>query len=270
MGKFSKALDKSSTRPRRVLKPLSVAESGTADKAAASFSAAGWDPKLKLSTDPYSRYFENFRRLRAAVLHPAPENRPKTILVTSVAPGEGKGFICANMGVALSQDMEHHALMLDCDFRRPTLANLFGVSNNTGLVDYLQDGVELPHLIRKTGQPKLSLLPSGKPPRNPSELLTSSRMEALIQELADRYPDRVILVDSPPNTVASETDILAKHLDGVILVIRHGVSKREHVKKIVDSLGPDRIIGLVYNGYPQDAFTDLLDKQMGYAYNYYY
>jgi len=285
MGKFSKALEKSSgasgraarsaaTEKRESFEDVKHKSGKTIDqdtgRLSASFSSASWDERLKLSTDPYSRYFENFRRLRASILYPKTGSRSRTILVTSVAPGEGKGFICANMGVALSQDVEHHALMLDCDFRRPTLSKLFGIKNDTGLVDYLQDGVDLSYLIRKTGQPKLSLIPSGKPPRNPSELLSSQRMAALINELAERYPDRLILVDSPPNTVASETNILAQHLDGVVLVIRHGVSKKEHVRKLVETLGPDKITGLVYNGYPQNAFGQLLDKKMGYAYNYYY
>jgi len=260
MGKFSKAFEKTKSPPA----------ARTSGDGAAPLVRFSWDPRLLLSTDPYSPFFENFRRLRASILYPGSGPRRKTILVTSVAPSEGKGFICANVGVALSQDVEHHALMLDCDFRRPSLAQLFGISNETGLVDYLQENVDLSCLIRKTGQPKLSLIPSGKPPRNPSELLSSARMGALITEIAERYPDRLILVDSPPNIVASETNILARHLDGVILVIRHGVSKKEHVKKFVETLGADKIVGLVYNAYPQNAFGQFLDKKLGYAYNYYY
>ncbi len=260
MGKFSKAFEKKTPSP---------AGEASAD-GSAPFARSFWDPRLLLSTDPYSPFFENFRRLRASIIYPGTGARAKTILVTSVAPGEGKGFICANMGVALSRDVEHHALMLDCDFRRPSLAGLFGISNETGLVDYLQDNVQLSYLIRKTGQPKLSLIPSGKPPRNPSELLSSARMGELVNELADRYPDRLVLVDSPPNIVASETSILARHLDGVILVIRHGVSKKEHVRKFVEALGAEKIVGLVYNGYPRNAFSQFLDEKLGYAYNYYY
>jgi exopolysaccharide/PEP-CTERM locus tyrosine autokinase len=267
MGKFSKALEKSPAMRNRARRPKAP---GERISTSVPFSGANWDSRLKLSTDPHSRYFENFRRLRGAILHGPADRRPKTLLVTSAAPGEGKGFICANIGVALSQDVEHHALMLDCDFRRPTLAGLFGLSNDTGLADHLQDDVDLSYLIRKTGQPKLSLIPSGKPPRNPAELLSSNRMAALLEELAERYPDRLILVDSPPYTVASETTILAQHLDGVVLVIRHGVSKKEHVKKLIEAVGPGRIAGVVYNGYPQNALGEMLDKQLGYSYNYYY
>lgn len=229
-----------------------------------------WDPRLQLSTNPHSPFFESFRRLRTPILYPSSGKLPKTILVTSVVPHEGKGFICANLGIALAQGMEHHALMLDCDFRRPALAQLFGIPNDSGLVDHLQDNIDLSLLIRKTGQAKLSLIPSGKPPRNPSELLDSNRMVALIDELANRYQDRIILFDSPPNIVASETSILAKHLDGVILVIRYGASKKEHVKKFVDTIGPEKILGLVFNAYPENTMESFLDKKMGYGYNDYY
>jgi exopolysaccharide/PEP-CTERM locus tyrosine autokinase len=274
MGKFTKAFEKSTSPEESSVAPAeSRKRAGPEHEAAGTASfpqTAGWDTRLKLSTDPHSPYFENFRRLRSSILYPSRGPRPKTIMVTSVAPNEGKGFICANLGVALSQDMEHHALMIDCDFRRPNLGNLFGVSNETGLVDYLQDYVDLSYLIRKSGQQKLSLIPSGRPPRNPSELLSSTRMAAVLEEVAGRYQDRVVLVDSPPDIVASETGILARHLDGIILVVRHGVSKKEHVRKLVDALGPQKIMGVVYNGYPQNLFGQLLDRKIGYSYSYNY
>jgi exopolysaccharide/PEP-CTERM locus tyrosine autokinase len=234
------------------------------------FTHDRWDQRLQLSINPHSPFFESFRRLRTPILHPSSGKTPKTILVTSVVPNEGKSFVCANLGIALAQGMEHHALMLDCDFRRPALSQLFGLSNDTGLVDHLQNNVDLSLLIRKTGQDKLSLIPCGKPPKNPSELLDSNRMISLINELSQRYQDRIILFDSPPNIVASETSILAKHLDGVILVVRYGASKREHIKKIVDTIGGEKILGLVFNAYPENTMESFLDKKMGYGYHDYY
>ena len=259
MGKITKAIEKSA---------------GTANKTGIQrsdfFSDLNWDPRLQLSTDPTSPFFEQFRNLRAPILYPSSGKQPKTILVTSVLPGEGKGFVCANLGIALSQDMEHHALMVDCDLRRPTLATIFGLTNESGLVDHLQDNVDLSLLIRKTGQPKLSALPSGKPPKNPAELLTSAKMITLINELAEHYQDRIILFDSPPNIVASETRILAKHLDGVILVIRHGAAKREEIKNLVETIGPENILGIVYNAYPENKIKTLMENKMGYGYDRYY
>ena len=227
-----------------------------------------WDQRLRLSTNLRSPFLEKFRTVLAPILYKSSDQQPQKIMVTSVMPGEGKGFICANLGVGISQAIEYHALLVDCDLRRPTLAQLFGLTNETGLVDHLQDNVDLSLLIRKTGQPKLSILPSGKPPQNPSELLSSSRMATLINELAERYPDRIILFDTPPSMVASETNVLATHLDGVILVVRHGAAPKKDVKKFVDALGPENILGLVYNAYPENRIETFLNKRMKYGYDY--
>lgn len=225
-----------------------------------------WDERLFLSTEPHSAVAEQFRRLRGTILHPPSGNRPQTILITSLVPNEGKGFVCANLGYSLAEEMEHHALMVDCDFRRPNLAKMFGVSNQTGLVDHLQDNVDLSLLIRKTGQRKLSLLPSGRPPHNPAELLTSTKIISFIDELAERYEDRIILFDSSPTVVASESSILAKRVDGVILVVRWGVSSRELVKKFTETLGPEKIIGVVFNAYKESVVDSVLYKNSRYDY----
>jgi protein-tyrosine kinase len=286
MGKLSQALEKTFSRTPQPAKTEPPAPQNTSNNQPAVpppnsgkeksgshdgwFTHDRWDQRLQLSINPHSPFFESFRRLRTPILYPSSGKPPKTILVTSVVPHEGKGFVCANLGIALAQGMEHHALMLDCDFRRPALAQLFGLANDTGLVDHLQDNVDLSLLIRKTGQEKLSLIPCGKPPKNPSELLDSNRMVSLINELAQRYQDRIILFDSPPNLVASETSILAKHVDGVILVVRYGASKREHIKKFIDTIGAEKILGLVFNAYPENTMESFLDKKMGYGYQNYY
>ena len=274
MGKLTKAFEKSfyqknpsqiSTGQNPAAPVNAMGDSSHAEGMLTYYNS--WDERLQISTDPKSQIFESFRRLRVRLLYSG--QKPKTLLVTSVMPSEGKGFVCANLGVALSQDMEHQALMVDCDFRRPSLAGLFGLSNETGLVDYLNDNVDLSFLIRKTGQPKLSLLPSGRPPKNASELLGSGKMIALINELSERYQDRIVLFDSPPSVVASETSVLANYTEGLILVVRHGVTKRDQVKKFVDTVGPEKILGIVYNACPEDRFNEFLDKTVRYGYSRY-
>ncbi|MCF8026702.1 MAG: CpsD/CapB family tyrosine-protein kinase [Desulfobacteraceae bacterium] len=284
MGKITKAFEKSSSAaknkpgvPAEPASPPDQSENAadaripTRNRAAGpanSVSRQQWDLRLQIATDPNTAYFESFRRLRASILYPSSGNRPKTLLVTSAIPHEGKGFVCANLGIALSQGMENYAMMVDCDFRHPTLAGLFGLTNEAGLVDYLQEDVDLSMLIRKTGQPKLSLIPSGKPPKNPAELLESARMASLIDEVAGRYPDRLILFDSPPDLVASETSTLAKQVDGVVLVVRYGAAKKAHVKQFAETLGHDRIYGVVFNAFPENAVEAFLEKKLGYGYGY--
>ncbi len=283
MGKLSKAFEKAhagqksdvrhetgSPEQKKVRKISDAAKILSAEHSSLAFLSDNekWDARLRMSTEPHSPWFENFRRLRTAILYSSSGNKPRTVLVTSVVPHEGKGFICANLGVAIAQDMEHQALMIDCDFRRPSLTRLFGLSNETGLVDHLNDNVELSLLIRKTGQPKLSLLSSGKPPDNPSEILTSGKMKAFVKALSAQDENRILLFDSPPSLVASETAILAKDLDGVVLVVRHGTSRKEHVKKFVDAIGPEKIIALVYNAYPENMLESIIEKRLGYGYDY--
>lgn len=228
-----------------------------------------WDERLSMSTDPDSPVAEFFRRLRSKILHPVTGAPPRVILVTSVGPEEGKGFVCANLGVALAQGLEHHALIVDCDLRRPALAKLFGLSNEVGLVDYLQDKVEIEKLIRKTSLPKLSIVPGGKPPKNPAELLDSKLMIALVDELRMRYDDRFILFDTPPNIVASETSVLAQKVDGVVLVVRWGGAGREQVKSLVELIGKEKIIGIVFNAFEENMLDRYLKKK-GYKYDSYY
>ncbi|MDY6903927.1 MAG: CpsD/CapB family tyrosine-protein kinase [Thermodesulfobacteriota bacterium] len=227
-----------------------------------------WDERLRLANESHSPTSEFIRRLRSHLLHS--DNKPRTLLVTSIMPGEGKGFVCANLGIALSQDMEHHVLLLDCDLRRPTLAQLFGVPNESGITEYLQKSNAPAPTMKKTGQPKLFLIPSGPPPENPSELISSAKMTAFVNKLAEYSPDRIILVDSPPSSFAAETMVLAKHLDGVILVIRSGVAPKEEVKKFVDTIGRKKIRGIVYNAKPEDRVQSLMYRAKGYKYGYGY
>ena len=227
------------------------------------------DERLVTVTASSSSVTESFRRLRNTILHP-PKGKPaRSILVTSALPEEGKGFVCANLAIIMAQGMEQHALMVEGDLRRPTLAGLFGLDNDRGLVNYLQDGEDISTLIKDTGFKKLSIIPSGPPPINPAELLDSTKMSAVIEELVKQYHDRFIIIDSPPMTAASETVVLSKYVDGVILVVRWGRSRREQVKELVELMGKEKIIGVVFNAVELNLLESKLQKRYQGYYNYY-
>lgn len=271
--KFSTAIISKGQEPQdnSTAQPSVSAANVFSDGTNITLTSRKWDERLQLTITPTSPVAESFRRLRIKILHPSTEKSPKTILITSVMPGEGKSFICANLGISLAQGMEHHALLVDCDLRKPSLAGLFGIDNNSGLTDYLQNDVELARLIRKTGMNKLSLIPAGIPPDNPADLLDSKKMIKLIDELASRYDDRLILLDSPPNIAASETAILAQRVDGVVLVVRWGDAGRQQVKKLTETIGSEKIIGVVFNGIKESEVDYLLNKKDRYGYyNKYY
>ncbi len=226
-----------------------------------------WDERLAVLTGKHPEILESFRRLRTKIVHPVKGLPAKTILITSVLPEEGKSFVCANLGCIIAQGVDQHALIVGCDVRRPVMARLFGRDNDRGLVHHLRDGTDVSDLIVPTGLKRLSLLPAGPPPVNPAELLSSDKMTGLIDELANRYSDRFILLDTPPGQAASETAVLAQHVDGVVLVIRWGRAGREQIQQLVQTIGKGKIIGVVFNAFEM-TIIDSKMKREGY-YKYY-
>lgn len=287
MGKVSRALDKASSenfdlssRHRDINKDQqnvspTILASLTPDPASALSRSESlfthWDERLLSAIDEDTPIADTFKRLRSKILHPAEGQTFKKILITSATPQEGKGFVCANLGVSLAKGFGQHVIMVDCDMRKPALANIFGVSNERGLADYLNKDIALTHLIKKTGLAKLSLITGGSPPDNPAELLDSKKMVALVDELAKRYDDRYILLDSPPNLVAAETAILAKYVDAVVVVVRWGGPDREEVKKLLTAVGKEKILGIVLNAYEDNIVERLLINKTKYGgYRHYY
>jgi capsular exopolysaccharide synthesis family protein len=227
---------------------------------------SGWDRKLKEIVNGNSKHVaENIKMLRTKIFYPESGVRPRTIVVTSAVPGEGKSFICANLGVSIAQGIGNEALLVDADLRRPSLSGYFGLENKRGLSDFLQSGTPVEQLIKPTSMPNLSVLSSGDPPPNPAELLDSKNMVSLIRNLVEQNPKRLIIFDSPPIQAASETDVLAKKVDSLILVFRWGFARKEHARQLVELLDKDKVIGVVFNAF---QMTRLESKLQGYYYGY--
>lgn len=284
LGKVSKALEKASSEAFRVPSTSMSKQKKTPNffqKTQPTLSPATehfheespqktinkqWDERLLLTTSEETQYADIFKRLRSKILHPAEGPPPRKILITSAVPTEGKGFVSANLGIALARGMGQHALIVDCDMRKPALGDMFGIQNDYGLADYLKKNIDLTHIIQKTDLPKLSIIPGGMRPSNPTELLDSQKMVKLISELTNRYHDRYILLDTPPNLIASETAILSKYVDGVVIVVRWGGSDREQVKKLVDAIEKNKIIGIVFNAYEKNTMENYLTNRNEYEY----
>lgn len=198
---------------------------------------------------PQSFEAEQFKILRTNLLFPASGNPPRTILVTSAVPGEGKSFVSANLAVSIAQNIEEHVLLIDCDIRRPCQHRYFGFEDTPGLSEYLSRKIPLSSVLLKTQLKKLSLLPAGTPPPNPSELLTSEPMSDLVEEVKSRYPDRYIIIDSPPPKFTAETAALARQVDGIVIVINSGRTPRGLVEELVETLGKEKILGTVMNRF---------------------
>lgn len=192
---------------------------------------------------------EQFKILRTNLLFPVSGKPPRTILVTSAVPGEGKSFVSANLAVSIAQNIEEYVLLVDCDIRRPSQHKNFGFDDVPGLSEYLSRKVPLSSLLLKTQVKKLSLLPGGTPPPNPSELLSSEPMSELVEEVKARYPDRYIIIDSPPPKFTAETAALARQVDGLVLVVNSGKTPRGLVEELVETLGKEKILGIVMNRF---------------------
>jgi Mrp family chromosome partitioning ATPase len=117
------------------------------------------------------------------------------------------------------------------------------------LSDHLSKGTSLTDLLIRTSIDKLTILPGGRPPDNPSELLSSDAMSELLKEATERYPDRLIILDSPPPTMTAETSVLARWVEGVVIVIKHCRTPREGVSDVIDTIGRDKIIGAIMNNF---------------------
>jgi exopolysaccharide/PEP-CTERM locus tyrosine autokinase len=169
--------------------------------------------------------------------------------VTSAVPGEGKSFVSSNLAISIAQGIGEYVLLMDCDIRKPCLHRRFGFDEVPGLSEHLTRKIPLSALILKTQVSKLSLLPAGTPPHNPAELLSSEPMADLVDEVKSRYADRYIIIDSPPPKYTAETAALARQIDGILLVVNSGKTPRGLIEELVDSLGKDKILGVVMNRF---------------------
>lgn len=203
---------------------------------------------------------EMFKVLRGKITHPVDGDAPKSILITSAVSGEGKSFVAANLAVTIAEFINEHVLLMDCDLRDPCIHKRFGFPQVFGLNEYLKDGRPLSSLLLKTMVKKLSILPGGKPPHNPSEILASPKMTDLIGELKSRYADRRLIIDAPPPNVAPETIALSKQVDAILVVVRHQHTPVSLVREAIDSFQKGKILGLVIN-----HFDGGLSRHYGYG-----
>jgi len=203
--------------------------------------------------NPQSFEAEQFKILRTNLLFPESRKTPRSVMVTSAVPGEGKSFVAANLAVSVARHVNWNVLLIDCDLRRPSIHRRFGFENVSGLSDYLTDGTALSQLLLRTEIKNLTILPAGKPPDNPSELLSSERMAALLEEVAARYDDRLIIIDSPPPRLTAESGALARYVDGILVVVKYGSTPKNSVTELIDKLGKNKIIGAVVNNFEAGA-----------------
>mgnify|MGYP001029782188 CR=1 FL=1 len=241
------ATDISYKRVKKVAK-LKKQDQGTSfskDKISYDFNKI--DQNLVALLKPQSFENEQFKMLRTNLLFPPSGKSPRKILVTSAVPDEGKSFVAANLAISIAQSIQEHVLLIDCDIRRPCIHTQFGFGDVPGLSEYLVNGPSLSSLLLKTEVNKLSILPGGRPPHNPSELLSSQRMSKLLEEVTERYSDRYIVIDSPPPKLTAETSAISRQVDGILLVVEYGSTSRQMVSDLIEIMGKEKILGIILN-----------------------
>jgi capsular exopolysaccharide synthesis family protein len=202
---------------------------------------------------------EAFRSLRTSLLLSTADRPPSTLLVSSTQPGEGKTTIATNLAIALAQ-VGQRVLLVDADLRSPSLHKLFGTRENVGLVSYLAGHQDWRTVVRPSGLIGLDLMFCGPIPPNPSDLLSSRNMAALIRSAREQYD--FIILDSAPMLALADSRILATQVSGVLLVVKNATIPREQVKQALSgmrSVGAN-VIGVALNRVD-------LDTRGYYSYN---
>ena len=196
--------------------------------------------------EPKSMAAESYRILRTNIEYSSFDTKYKAIVVTSPEPEEGKSTTAGNLALCMAQG-DKKVMLIDCDLRKPSLHKKFKVSNLLGLSDVIVGKADLAIATHRYNK-NLFLLPSGKIPPNPSEMLSSKVMSYLLESLKETFD--YIILDTPPLKVVTDSQILSTKADGTILVVRAERTKRDAVKSAVDLLKNvnSNIIGIVLNG----------------------
>ncbi|MGH6648975.1 XrtA-associated tyrosine autokinase [Aquabacterium sp.] len=205
---------------------------------------------------PRSQLEEEFRIVKRPLL----ENirgqtaiRPKRaniIMVTSALPGEGKTQTAINLAVSIAMELDHTVLLVEADVIRPSALERMGVSVPRGLLDLLtHPETELSDVLLKTNIPKLTLLPAGHSNSRSTELLASAAMDALLEELATKYPDRVIIFDTPPLLPSTESRVLASSIGQVLMVVEAGKTPLNAVKQAFATVESCPVVMSMLNKY---------------------
>ncbi|MGB0721433.1 MAG: XrtA-associated tyrosine autokinase [Gammaproteobacteria bacterium] len=197
-------------------------------------------------------------------------DNPNLIMVTSSVPGEGKTFTSVNLAMSLAMELDRTVLLVDADVAKPSFARLFDMETEAGLIDVLLEDASMRDVLLTTNVPKLRLMPAGRRHPNSVELLASDGMRTLAQEMAQRYPDRIIVFDSPPLLVTSEAAVLASLMSQIVVVAEANKTPQFVLQDSLNLLDKSKFIGLVLNKARPNARSGYYyDYRYPYYYGYY-
>jgi len=210
---------------------------------------------------------EEFRIIKRPLLHSAFRRdaapHSNLIMVTSSLPGEGKTFCAINLAMSIAMEMDHTVLLVDADVARPSIPNYLNLDAKAGLMDVLLDEkMDLGDVMLRTNIDTLRILPAGRAHKHATELLASLTMSNLLDEMSRRYPDRLIIFDSPPLLITSEARVLASRMGQIVMVVEAETTTQKAVKDSLRHLGNTSNVSLLYNKSRAFAGAE------GYGYGY--
>ena len=192
---------------------------------------------------PRSAIAEEYRVIKRPLLHNATDTGParidnaNLIMITSAMPGEGKTFSAINLAISMAMELDYTVLLVDADVSRPSVFRQLGLPPERGLMDVLAGDVgDLGDVLLRTNIEKLSILPAGMPHARATELLASENMNRLLKQMATRYSDRIIIFDSHPLLVTTESRVLATHMGQVVVVVEAERTTHASIKQALATI----------------------------------
>lgn len=214
---------------------------------------------------------EEYREIKRKLLSNAFGPLSKTltnaniIMVTSARPSEGKTFTAINLALSIAAEQDKRVLLVDADVLKPNILRTLGLESRSGLMEYLLGDVkEIGQIMFRSNIDKLRIIPAGRSHHLSTELLASKAMNDLVTEFSNRYPDRVVIIDTPPIIGINESAILANFAGQAVVVVEEGRSKLSDIQKAVERLNPEMAIGFVVN---KSLNTSDQNSYYGYHYN---
>jgi protein-tyrosine kinase len=194
-----------------------------------------------------------------------PLNHGNLIMVTSALSGEGKSYTSINLAMSIAAELDHTVMLVDADVARPSILRMLGLPPGPGLLDLLEGRAEMSQVLQRTNIDKLTLLPSGTPHPRATELLASEAMRQLLDDIATRYHDRIVIFDSPPLLLTTESRVLASHMGQIVVVVNAGKTLQADVQHALSTIESCPVRLMLLNKAQSAA-----DGAYGYSYGYGY
>ena len=189
-----------------------------------------------------------YRMLRTQLLRQMRQHKLRMIGVVSSVDGEGKTVTATNLALSMAAEPNQTVLLVDLDLHRPTIASLLGIEGKAGLEAWFEGSASVAELfVRLHGIERFRVLPTLAPVAGSSEALAGPRAQELLEELKNRYSDRLVILDLPPVLLTDDVLTIAPLLDGVLMVVTEGVTEREDVTRVRELLNNVRVLGTVLN-----------------------